>query len=102
MEGIVILIIISAILIAVSTIILSGKGDNLIAGYKTASEKERQQYNIKRLRLVIALMCLLPMLLCWTPYITDNIIVILLCCPFLCILIFLFGMIAINTWYKKK
>ena len=74
MEGIVILIIISAILIAVSKIILSGKGDNLIAGYKTASEKERQQYNIKRLRLVIALMCLLPMLLCWTPYITDNII----------------------------
>lgn len=35
-------------------LILSGRGDNLIAGYNTASEKEREQYHIKRLRLVIA------------------------------------------------
>ncbi len=48
MEGIIILSVISAILIAVSAIILSGKGDKLIAGYKTAGEKERQQYHIKR------------------------------------------------------
>jgi hypothetical protein len=63
MAGIIILSIISAILIAVSAIILSGKGDNLIAGYKTAGEKVQKQYDIKRLRIVIALMCLLPMLL---------------------------------------
>ena len=96
MVGIIILSIISAILIAISAIILSGKGDNLIAGYKTAGEKEKeqQQYHIKRLRLVIALMCLLPILVCWIPFITDNIIVAILCCPFLCIFIFLFGMIA--------
>lgn len=102
MTGIIILSVISAILIAISAIILSGKGDNLIAGYKTAGEKERQQYHIKRLRLVIALMCLLPILVCWIPFITDNIIIAILCCPFLCIFIFLFGMIAINTWCKKK
>lgn len=64
MAGTIILIVITAIIIALCAIILSGKGDNLIAGYKTASEKERQQYNIKRLRLVVALMCLMPILVC--------------------------------------
>lgn len=75
MVGTIILIVITAIFIALCAIILSGKGDNLIAGYKTASEKERQQYDIKRLRLVVALMCLMPVLVSWIPLTTDNIIV---------------------------
>lgn len=102
MIEIIIISVLSAILIALGAIILSGKGDNLIAGYKTATEKERQQYDIKRLRLVVALMCLLPILVCWVPFITDNIIVIILCCPFLCFIIVLLGILAINTWCKKK
>lgn len=34
-------------------IILSGKGDKLIAGYNTASKEEREQVNVKRLRLLM-------------------------------------------------
>ena len=45
-------------------IILIGKGDNLIAGYNTASKEERSQYYIKRLRGLIGgfLLILAPMM----------------------------------------
>ena len=49
----IVLIIIAAILLIMGIIILIGKGDNLIAGYNTASEEEMAQYNIKRLRGLI-------------------------------------------------
>ena len=42
----IVLIIIAAILLIMGIIILIGKGDNLIAGYNTDSEKEKAQYNI--------------------------------------------------------
>jgi hypothetical protein len=102
MLEIIIISVLSAILIALSVIILSGKGDNLIAGYKSASKETRQQYDIKRLRLVVALMCLLPTFVCWVPFMTDNIFLILLCCPFLCVIFVVTGLLVINTWCKKK
>jgi hypothetical protein len=46
----IVLIIIAAILVIMGVVILIGKGDNFIAGYNTASEEERAQYNVKRLR----------------------------------------------------
>ncbi|MBR4227934.1 MAG: DUF3784 domain-containing protein, partial [Bacteroidales bacterium] len=45
-----ILIIVAALLLVMGIIIIIGKGDNLIAGYNTASKEERAKYNIKRLR----------------------------------------------------
>ena len=44
-------------------VILVGKGDNLIAGYNTASKEEKSLYNIKRLRGLIGglLVLLAPM-----------------------------------------
>jgi len=84
MIEIIIVSIISLIFIALCGIILSGKGDNLIAGYKTATERERQQYDIKRLRFVVALMCLLPpLLVCWIPFLTENILIVMFI-PILC------------------
>ena len=49
----IVLIVIAAILVIMGVVILIGKGDNLIAGYNTASEEERAQYNVKRLRGLI-------------------------------------------------
>jgi hypothetical protein len=49
----VIIIIVAATLVIMGIAILIGKGDNLIAGYNTASRKEKEQYNIKRLRGLI-------------------------------------------------
>ena len=49
----IVLIIVAAILAIMGIVILIGKGDNLIAGFNTASEQEKAQYNLKRLRGLI-------------------------------------------------
>lgn len=61
----IVLIILAVLFIIMGIIILIGKGDNLIAGYNTASKEERSQYNIKRLRGLIGglLIVLAPMML---------------------------------------
>ena len=45
--------IIAALLVIMGIIVLLGKGDNLIAGYNTASPEEKAKINIKRLRGLI-------------------------------------------------
>ena len=61
----IVLIILAAIFLIMGIIVLIGKGDNLIAGYNTASKEERSQYNVKRLRGLIGglLIVLAPMML---------------------------------------
>ena len=53
------IIIIASLLFILGIFILSGKGDNLIAGYNTASKKDKEKYNVKRLRLVFGLLLIL-------------------------------------------
>lgn len=79
-------------------VVYFGKGDWLIAGYNTASEKERAQYNIKRLRLIITLLMLL----------SAVFVVVLLHFPYISIVatpifvvITLIGVVLANTWAKK-
>ena len=98
----IVLIIIAAILLIVGIIILIGKGDNLIAGYNTASEEEMAQYNIKRLRGLIGslLIILAPsmFLLHKEPTMTAT-------WSFLAIFFILLSIIVVilaNTWAKKK
>ena len=59
----IVLLIVAAPLLIMGIVILIGKGDNLIAGYNTASTDEKSQYNIKRLRGLIGglLVLLAPM-----------------------------------------
>ena len=83
-------------------LILSGRGDNLIAGYNTASEKEREQFNMKRLRLVIAGIMLATIILFWIPILMNDkepykFIVLIGMFP-VCFI----GIILANTWAKKK
>ena len=52
-------IVLIVIMFTLGIVILSGKGDNLIAGYNTASDEERREVNIKRLRIVVAGICIL-------------------------------------------
>ena len=82
-------------------LILSGRGDNLIAGYNTASEKEREQFNIKRLRLVIAGILLATLILFWISVLINDkkLKYIMLVGMFpVCFI----GIILANTWAKKK
>ena len=59
----IVLIIVALVCAVMGILILMGKGDNLIAGYNTASKEEREQYHIKRLRGLIGglLVVLAPM-----------------------------------------
>lgn len=94
------LIIVAAIFVIMGVVILIGKGDNLIAGYNTASKEERAKYHIKRLRgliggLLIVLAPMLFLLLGETIAATGSFAALTV---ILCIIV----VILANTWAKKK
>ncbi|MBR5075551.1 MAG: DUF3784 domain-containing protein [Bacteroidales bacterium] len=97
----IVLILVAALLLVMGIIVLIGKGDNLIAGYNTASEEEKSHYNIKRLRGLIGgfLIVLAPMMLLMlreeSMTSTWSFIAVTLV---LCIVV----VILANTWAKKK
>lgn len=97
----VVLIIVAALLLIMGIIILIGKGDNLIAGYNTASKKEKAQYNVKRLRGLIGglLIVLAPMMFLLNGESTMAAMWSFVALVFvLCIVV----VILANTWAKKK
>lgn len=95
------LVIVSLILLILGFIIFIGKGDNLIAGYNTASKEEKSQYNIKRLRVLIGGMLLLlaPMTfnLLWKETMTATWTFV-----GLTFVLSIIVVILANTWAKKK
>ncbi len=97
----IVLIIVAATLLIMGIIILIGKGDNLIAGYNTASKEEKEQYNIKRLRGLIGgiLVVLAPMmlLLLGKESLAATLSFVVLTFV-LCIVMVLLA----NTWAKKR
>lgn len=97
----VILIIIAALLAGMGIVILVGKGDNLIAGYNTASQKERSQYNVKRLRGLIGglLVVLAPLTVFMLGEETMAAVWSFVALTFvMCIIV----VVLANTWAKKK
>ena len=88
----------AALFLVLALVVYFGKGDWLIAGYNTASEKERAQYNIKRLRLIITLLLLLSavfvVVLLYFPYIS------IVATPIF-VIVALIGVVLANTWAKK-
>ena len=97
----VVLIIVALVCAVMGILILMGKGDNLIAGYNTASKEERERYDIKRLRGLIGglLVALAPMMLLLlgkesmaSTWSFSGIVLVL------CIVV----VILANTWAKKK
>ncbi|MBP5513578.1 MAG: DUF3784 domain-containing protein [Bacteroidaceae bacterium] len=95
-------IIFAILFVILAVVFLFGKGDMLIAGYNTASEEDRQKVNIRRLRLLMAIISLLAAVYCivpifiaadsrfrsWASYVFIAFIVIML--------------ILANTWAKRK
>jgi hypothetical protein len=88
----------AALFLVLALVVYFGKGDWLIAGYNTASEKERAQYNIKRLRLIITLLMLFSavfvVVLLYFPYIS------IVATPIF-VIVTLIGVVLANTWAKK-
>ena len=82
-------------------LILSGRGDNLIAGYNTATKEEREQFNMKRLRMVIGGILFLTIIAFWIPVLIGNQKFIIPMTIALIPISFI-GIILANTWAKKK
>ena len=95
------LFILAALLVGMGIVILRGKGDNLIAGYNTASKEERAKYDIKKLRLLIGglLIVLAPSLfiIADEPSLAGT-----LAFASLVICLSIVVVILCNTWAKKK
>lgn len=92
----------AALFIVLAIIFLMGKGDMLIAGYNTASEEERKEVNIHRLRLLMAIICVLTAGFCsLLPFIghdKQNV----LGATFAFMIVCLAFVILANTWAKNK
>ena len=89
------------LLVPLTLLILSGRGDNLIAGYNTATKEEREQFNMKRLRMVIGGILFLTIIAFWIPVLIGNqkfIIPMTIALFPMCFI----GIILANTWAKKK
>ncbi len=83
-----------------SIIIAFGKGDDLIAGYNTASREEKEKVNIKRLRLVTVIMLLLSSIfVAFLPFASQMLQYVMIAVLVFLAVIFI---IIANTWCKKK
>ena len=94
--------VIAALFIVLAVIFLMGKGDKLIAGYNTASEEEKKEVNILRLRILMAIISVITAAyVSILPIIGNNVKAHMgaLAVFFLVTIIFV---ILANTWAKKK
>ena len=98
---IIILSVISLMLVLLAVVILTGKGDGFIAGYNTAKE-ERKQFNMKRLRAVVAVMILFTVAFVWFAALIDDTVAILLGVLPVLLIGYFAGIVIANTWCKKK
>jgi hypothetical protein len=95
-------VIMSIIFIVLAIIFLMGKGDKLIAGYNTASEEEKSKVNIKRLRLLMAIICVITAGYVSIQPIIENNRAAQMGVFFAFLLVTMIFIILANTWAKKK
>ena len=95
-------IVIATLFIVLAIILLMGKGDMLIAGYNTASEEERKTIDIKRLRIVMAVLMVVTAVFCTILPLLGNDKNSILAAAGIFIAITFVGIIFANTWAKKK
>lgn len=94
-------IFIAAILGIMGLIILSGKGDMLIAGYNTASKEERERVNIKRLRLLMGGFMMVLALLAFLLIEEESLMSIMGFGAITLVLAFIVIALANSSWTKK-
>ena len=96
-------ILFAVVFIVLAVVFLMGKGDKLIAGYNTASEEERAKVDIKRLRIVMAILMVITAIFCAImPLMGNNNKTSQLAATGIFIAITIVGIIVANTWAKKK
>ena len=99
----VVLILFCILLLVLASIVLSGHGDKLIAGYNTLSPKEREGYHVKRLRWVVAIMLFLTAVLLLVPWLMrkDDDVMTVLATAFYIFIICIVAVVLANTWCKR-
>ena len=95
-------IVFAVMFLVLAVIFLMGKGDMLIAGYNTASEEERKTIDIKRLRIVMAVLMVVTAVFCTIPPLLGNDKNPILVAAAIFVAITIVGVIIANTWAKKK
>ena len=98
---IIVLSAVTLLMVLLAVAILTGHGDGLIAGYNTAKKEEREQYNMKRLRAVVAGLILFTMAFVWFAALIDDSVVTLLGLLVL-IAANIAGIYIANSWCKKS
>lgn len=95
-------IVLAIVFVVFAVIFLMGKGDKFIAGYNTASEEEKKKVNIKRLRILMAILSVITAgYVSILPIIGDN-TQSQMGAMFVFIVVTLIFIILANTWAKKK
>ena len=95
-------IVLATVFVVFAVIFLMGKGDKFIAGYNTASEEEKKKVNIKRLRILMAILSVITAgYVSILPIIGDN-TQGQMGAMFVFIVVTLIFIILANTWAKKK
>lgn len=89
----------ASLCLILALVILVGKGDWMIAGYNTASPKEREKYNIKRLRIVLSVLMVVTALFVLSMLYTPPYLIGLT--AQLLVIACIVGVILANTWAKK-
>ena len=83
-------------------IVMKGRCDKFFAGYNTASKEEKAQVNVKRARILGALLSVLSgTIFCIMPLLADNNDAI----TGAMVVLLSFGLVVVvlaNTWAKKK
>ena len=91
----------AAVFFIFAYIVMKGRVDKFLAGYNTASKEEKAQVNVKRARILVALLSVLSgTISCIIPLLTDNNGVI----TGAMVVLLSFGLVFIvlaNTWAKK-
>lgn len=91
---------ISLFLLLLAVAIITGRGDGLIAGYNTAKEEKRNQFNLKRLRAMVATLIMITVAFIWlVPLLVDSAILWMLLILFC---LYVISAVLANTWCKKK
>jgi len=92
----------AALFVVLAVVFLMGKGDKLIAGYNTASEEERKEVNIRRLRILMAAISIITAAFCVLLSFIGEDMKNGLGATIAFVIVTIVFVILANTWAKKK